>query len=59
MTYALKMQEERKEGIKEGILTTVKRMLEDGHPVARVARIAKISEEQVLTIKAQITSLNA
>ena len=56
MTYAMKMQEERKEGIKEGVLTTVKNMLEDGLPVDRVARIAKIPEEQVLTIKTQIPS---
>ena len=59
MIYTMKMQEERKEGIKEGILTTVKSMLEDGLPVDRVARIAKIPEEQVLTIKAQIPSLKA
>lgn len=56
MTYAMKMQEERKVGIKEGVLTTVKNMLEDGLPVDRVARIAKIPEEQVLTIKTQIPS---
>lgn len=71
MIYTMKVQEERKEvfkeayregfkeGIKVGILITAKRMLEDGLPVDRVARIAKIPEEQVLTIKAQIPSLKA
>ena len=59
MTYAMKMQEERKKGIKVGILITAKSMLEDCLPVDRVARIAKIPEEQVLRIKAQIPSLKA
>ena len=48
MTYAIKLQEERKEGIKEGILTTVRSMLEDGLSVERVAKIAKLPEEQVM-----------
>ena len=54
MTYAMKMQEKRKEDIKqgtkkvikEGILTTVRSMLEDGLSVEGVAKIAKLPEEQ-------------
>ena len=59
MTYAMKMQEERKEGIKEGVLMIAKSMLEDGLPVERVAKIAKLSVEQVLSIKEQIPNLKA
>ena len=53
MTYAMKMQEERKDGIKEGVLMIAKSMLEDGLPVERVAKITKLSVEQVLSIKEQ------
>jgi predicted transposase/invertase (TIGR01784 family) len=59
MTYAMKLQEERKEGIKEGILTTVRSMLEDGLSVERVAKIAKLPEEQVMEIRAQIPNLQS
>ena len=63
MTYAMKLQEERKEGIKkgikEGILSTVRSMLEDGLSVERVAKIAKLPEEQVMEIKSQIPTLQS
>ena len=67
MTYAMKIQEERKEGIKEGIkkgikegiLTTVRSMLEDGLSVEGVAKIAKLPEEQVMEIKSHIPTLQS
>ena len=59
MTYAMKLQEERKKGIKEGILSTVRSMLEDGLSVERVAKIAKLPEEQVMEIKSQIPTLQS
>ena len=59
MTYAMKLQEERKESIKEGILSTVRSMLEDGLSVERVAKIAKLPEEQVMEIKSQIPTLQS
>lgn len=55
MTYAMKLQEERK----EGILSTVRSMLEDGLSVERVAKIAKLPEEQVMEINSQIPTLQS
>jgi len=55
MTYAMKMQEERKEGIKEGIKKgqaamkhdLVVKMLRDREPLEKIISYTELTEEQI------------
>ena len=59
MTYAMKMQEERKEGIKEGIkegvLSTVRSMIQRGYPNEEISQITQLP---LNTIESERLKLN-
>lgn len=62
MTYAMKMQEERKEGIKEGREAMqhdlVLKMLKDHKPIHEIVRYTELTENQIRKIAAENSNVS-